>query len=77
MIAIPKKSNEVVKCTVEANPVACASWEKEYVYLTLETDADKTIMLALAGIEAVDDMIDRLIAVRNRVWPFPVYQVQP
>lgn len=73
MVAIPSKSDEITKVTVEAHPDPTES----FIYLTIETDATATVYLCLDGVEAVDDMIDKLIAVRNRVWPFPMYQVQP
>ena len=74
MIATPSKSQEIVKCVVEARPASTAG--PEFVYLTIGTDADRTVHLCLCGIEAVDDMIDKLIAVRNRVWPYPLYQLK-
>lgn len=74
MMAIPSKSQEITRCTVETHLASHAG--RTYVYLTIETDADRTVYLCLNGVESVDDMIDKLIAVRNRTWPFPLYQVE-
>ena len=71
MVAIPSKSDEITKITVEAHPDPTVS----FVYLTIETDGNSTVRLCMDGVEAVDEMIDKLLAVRNRVWPFPVYTV--
>ncbi len=71
MVAIPSKSNEITKVTVEPHPDPT----KSYVYLTIETDNGSTVRLCMEGIEAVDDMINKLVSVRNRSWPFPAYQV--
>jgi len=71
MVAIPAKSDEITQVTVEPHPDPTES----YVYLTIETDDDSTVRLCMEGIEAVDDMINKLVAVRNRLWPFPAYQV--
>jgi hypothetical protein len=39
-------------------------------------DEEEEILL-LFGIEEVDNFIDKVIASRNRAWPFPPYQVSP
>jgi hypothetical protein len=71
MIAIPAKADEITKATVEEHPNPCMP----YVYLTVETDATETVYLCLIGLDSIDDVINKLIAVRNRVWPFPRYEV--
>jgi len=75
MVAIPAQHSEITKAVVESHSDPCVS----FVYLTIETDDDATtlepIRLCMDGVEAVDDMINKLVAVRNRLWPFPTYQV--
>lgn len=73
MVAIPAQHSEITRAVVESHADPCVS----FVYLTIETDDDETIRLCMDGVEAVDDMINKLVAVRNRLWPFPAYQVQP
>lgn len=74
MVAIPAQHSEITRAVVESHPDPCVS----FVYLTIETDDDETtlepIRLCMDGVEAVDDMINRLVSVRNRLWPFPAYQ---
>lgn len=77
MVAIPAKHSGINRVVVEAHTDPCV----QFVYLTIETDdgdddsPPEPVRLCLEGIEAVDDMIDKLVTVRNRVWPFPAYTV--